>query len=83
MLAALLPVPLASATPYQGEPLSLNFQDVEVRSVLQVLADYAGVNLVVSQHLQHRAHFNILEVQRQWFTLIRPVSYTHLTLPTN
>lgn len=26
---------------------------------------------IVSQHLQHRAHFHILEVQRQWFTLIR------------
>lgn len=38
--------------PYQGEPLSLNFQDVEVRSVLQVLADYAGVNLVVSDAVQ-------------------------------
>ncbi|RAM74357.1 pilus assembly protein PilQ [Pseudomonas putida] len=52
VLAALLPVPLAWAMPYQGEPLSLNFQDVEVRSVLQVLADYAGVNLVVSDAVQ-------------------------------
>lgn len=52
MLAALLPFPLASAMPYQGEPLSLNFQDVEVRSVLQVLADYAGVNLVASDAVQ-------------------------------
>ncbi len=38
--------------PCQGEPLSLNFQDVEVRSVLQVLADYAGVNLVASDAVQ-------------------------------
>ncbi|WNN41651.1 secretin N-terminal domain-containing protein [Pseudomonas inefficax] len=52
VLAALLPVPLAWAMPYQGEPLSLNFQDVEVRSVLQALADYAGVNLVVSDAVQ-------------------------------
>jgi len=51
-LAALLPIPLALAMPCQGEPLSLNFQDVEVRSVLQVLADYAGVNLVASDAVQ-------------------------------
>jgi len=30
----------------------LNFQDVEVRSVLQVLADYAGINLVASDTVQ-------------------------------
>ena len=52
LLATLLSIPLASATPYQGEPLSLNFQDVEVRAVLQVLADYAGVNLVASDAVQ-------------------------------
>lgn len=51
-MAALLPIPLALAMPCQGEPLSLNFQDVEVRSVLQVLADYAGVNLVASDAVQ-------------------------------
>lgn len=48
----MLPIPLALAMPCQGEPLSLNFQDVEVRSVLQALADYAGVNLVASDAVQ-------------------------------
>ncbi|MBF8645515.1 MULTISPECIES: type IV pilus secretin PilQ [Pseudomonas] len=62
MLAALLPVPLASATPYQGEPLSLNFQDVEVRSVLQVLADYAGVNLVASDAVQGSVTLRLQDV---------------------
>ncbi|MBF0256534.1 MAG: AMIN domain-containing protein, partial [Gammaproteobacteria bacterium] len=33
---------------YTGERLSLNFQDIEVRSVLQLLADFTGMNLVVS-----------------------------------
>ena len=36
------------STPYRGEPLSLNFQDVEVRSALQLIADFAGVNLVAA-----------------------------------
>ncbi len=33
---------------YTGERLSLNFQDIEVRSVLQLLADFTSLNLVVS-----------------------------------
>ena len=33
---------------YTGDRLSLNFQDIEVRSVLQLLADFTGLNLVVS-----------------------------------
>lgn len=33
---------------YQGERLSLNFQNIEVRAVLQVLADFSGFNMVTS-----------------------------------
>ena len=33
---------------YTGERLSLNFQNIEVRSVLQLLADFTGRNLVAS-----------------------------------
>ncbi|MFZ5557040.1 MAG: type IV pilus secretin PilQ [Pseudomonadota bacterium] len=33
---------------YAGEKLSLNFQNVEVRAVLQVIADFTGLNIVVS-----------------------------------
>lgn len=33
---------------YTGEKLSLNFQNVEVRSVLQVIADFTGLNIVAS-----------------------------------
>ncbi|MFK3817551.1 type IV pilus secretin PilQ [Pseudomonas sp. NPDC089407] len=62
LLAALLPIQLASATPYQGEPLSLNFQDVEVRAVLQVLADYAGVNLVASDAVQGSVTLRLQDV---------------------
>ncbi|MDF3172295.1 type IV pilus secretin PilQ family protein [Pseudomonas sp. ER28] len=62
LLATLLSIPLASATPYQGEPLSLNFQDVEVRAVLQVLADYAGVNLVASDAVQGSVTLRLQDV---------------------
>ena len=37
----------ADAGPAAGR-LSLNFQDIEVRSVLQLLADFTGLNMVVS-----------------------------------
>ncbi|WP_410212057.1 type IV pilus secretin PilQ [Aquirhabdus sp.] len=33
---------------YTGQKLSLNFQDIEVRSVLQLIADFTGLNLVAS-----------------------------------
>jgi type IV pilus assembly protein PilQ len=33
---------------YRGERLSLNFQNVEVRAVLQVIADFTGLNIVTS-----------------------------------
>ena len=33
---------------YRGEKLSLNFQNVEVRAVLQVLADFTGLNIITS-----------------------------------
>jgi type IV pilus assembly protein PilQ len=33
---------------FAGERLSLNFQDIEVRSVLQLIADFTGLNIVVS-----------------------------------
>lgn len=36
---------------YSGEKLSLNFQDVEVRSVLQVIAEFTGLNIVASDNV--------------------------------
>jgi type IV pilus assembly protein PilQ len=38
----------ASQAKYKGEKLSLNFQSIEVRSVLQVLADFTGLNIITS-----------------------------------
>lgn len=36
------------ALQYTGEQLSLNFQNIEVRSVLQLIADFTSLNLVAS-----------------------------------
>jgi len=37
---------------YSGEKLSLNFQDIDTRAVLQLLADFTGLNIVVSDSVQ-------------------------------
>src|SRR5699024_2132096 len=37
---------------YSGEKLSLNFQDIDVRSVLQLIADFTDLNLVASGTVQ-------------------------------
>lgn len=36
---------------YTGERLSLTFQSIEVRAVLQLLADFTGLNIVVSDNV--------------------------------
>lgn len=37
---------------YVGDLLSLNFQDIEVRAILQILADFTGLNIVVSDSVK-------------------------------
>lgn len=37
---------------YKGDLLSLNFQDIEVRAILQILADFTGLNIVVSDSVK-------------------------------
>lgn len=37
---------------YKGEKLSLNFQSIEVRAVLQIIAEFTGLNLVASDSVQ-------------------------------
>lgn len=42
---------LESRFPYTGERIDLNFQNVEVRAVLQIIAEVAEMNLVVSDNV--------------------------------
>lgn len=37
---------------YTGDVISLNFQDIEVRAVLQILADFTHLNLITSDAVQ-------------------------------
>ena len=47
---------------HTGERMSVNFQDVEVRSVLQLIADFAGLNLVAGQAIDGRMTLRLVDV---------------------
>ena len=42
------PNKLTQGPGYRGEKLSLNFQNVEIRALLQVIADFTGFNIITS-----------------------------------
>jgi type IV pilus assembly protein PilQ len=42
------PSKLTQGTGYSGQKLSLNFQNIEVRSLLQVIADFTNFNIITS-----------------------------------
>lgn len=47
---------------YVGEKLSLNFQDIEVRAVLQLIADFTSLNLVASDTVSGRITLRLQNV---------------------
>ncbi|MGO1430511.1 MAG: type IV pilus secretin PilQ, partial [Halomonas sp.] len=52
----------ATGKRFNGERLSLNFQDIEVRSVLATLAEFTGLNLVASDSVTGRVTLNLNDV---------------------
>ena len=49
---------------FQGEKLSLNFQNVDVRSVLQVIADFTDFNIITSDSVQGNLTLRLKDVPR-------------------
>ncbi|TDM08548.1 MAG: type IV pilus secretin PilQ [Ideonella sp. MAG2] len=47
---------------YQGEKLSLNFQNIEVRSLLQVVADFTNFNVVTSDSVTGNVTLRLKDV---------------------
>jgi type IV pilus assembly protein PilQ len=47
---------------YRGEKLSLNFQDIEIRAVLQLIADFTDLNLVASDTVAGRITLRLKNV---------------------
>jgi type IV pilus assembly protein PilQ len=47
---------------YHGDKLSLNFQNVDVRSVLQVIADFTGLNIITSDSVSGNLTLRLKDV---------------------
>ena len=47
---------------YTGKKISLDFQDIEVRRVLQLLADFTGINMVASDTVQGNITLRLKDV---------------------
>ncbi|MCB1644995.1 MAG: type IV pilus secretin PilQ [Pseudomonadales bacterium] len=62
LTSAELEAALDQAFRYRGEKLSLNFQDIEVRSVLQLIADFTDLNLVASDTVAGRITLRLKNV---------------------
>ncbi len=48
--------------PYNGNKLSLNFQDIEVRSVLQILADFTDLNIIAADSVGGKVTLRLNDV---------------------
>ena len=59
---------------YVGERISLNFQDIEVRAVLQLIADFTELNLVASDTVAGRITLRLQNVP--WDQALEPVLKT-------
>lgn len=47
---------------YSGKKISLNFQNIELRSVLQIIADFTSLNLVASDNIQGNISLRLMNV---------------------
>ena len=53
---------LTQGTGYNGEKLSLNFQNIEIRSLLQVIADFTNFNVVTSDSVTGNVTLRLKDV---------------------
>lgn len=58
----LLSEPTLEEKVYEGEPLSLEFQDVEVRSVFDILAQFTEMNIVVGDNVSGNITLRLMNV---------------------
>ena len=54
--------PKSLQTNYKGKKISLDFQDIEVRRVLQLLADFTGTNIVAADTVQGNITLRLKDV---------------------
>jgi type IV pilus assembly protein PilQ len=56
------PTKLISGPGYRGERLSLNFQNIDIRSLLQVFADFTNLNIITSESVQGNLTLRLKDV---------------------
>ncbi|MCA3231702.1 MAG: type IV pilus secretin PilQ [Cupriavidus sp.] len=56
------PNKLISGQGYRGERLSLNFQNIDIRSLLQVFADFTNLNIITSDTVQGNLTLRLKDV---------------------
>ena len=56
------PLKPKAANAYTGKKISLDFQDIEVRRVLQLLADFTGINMVTADSVQGNITLRLKDV---------------------
>ena len=56
------PAKLTQGIGYTGEKLSLNFQNIEVRSLLQVIADFTNFNIITSDSVSGAVTLRLKDV---------------------
>jgi type IV pilus assembly protein PilQ len=59
---ASLPVPGSGGKQYTGNPISMDFQDADLRSVLRTFAEISGLNMVIDPQVQGRVDIVLNEV---------------------
>lgn len=53
---------MAFGAPFSGEKISLNFQQIELRALLQVIADFTRVNIIASDAVTGSATVRLIDV---------------------
>ncbi|WP_420994452.1 type IV pilus secretin PilQ [Cupriavidus sp. 30B13] len=56
------PAKLISGAGFRGERLSLNFQNIDIRSLLQVFADFTNLNIITSESVQGNLTLRLKDV---------------------
>lgn len=92
LLAGIIGLALLFASPASSEPIkNINFQNADIRSVINFLAEYGGVNMVAAPNVQGQVTLNLKNVEwRQALEILantyglkvvdEPEGYVHVLL---
>ena len=60
-----------------------NIDSINIKISKEIISNFDQVKLQITNHLQNKNKYNKSEIfSNSWISVIKAVSYTHLTLPT-